>query len=104
MIRVIITDREVQFWSDRTGKQHTIRCLEHPAVFGHPRHIMVDFEAAIALLNTALKAVHSRRLFAPRVEVHVRRAVTGGLADVDLRTIKDFFVFAGAKDVKIFDP
>ncbi len=103
MIRVIITDTELRFESDSTGRQHAIHCAEHPAVFGHPRHLMVDFEAARPLLNAGLKAVHGGSLLPPRVEVYVERAVLGGLADVDFRAIKDFFAHSGARDVKIHD-
>ena len=102
MIRVTFTDTEVRFESEDSGKHHAIYCAEYPGVFGHPRHLMVDFERAHPLLHGALKAVHSG-LLAPRVEIRVVRSVSGGLADVDRRTLKDFLIHSGARDVTILD-
>jgi hypothetical protein len=102
MIRVTFTDTEVHFESDGTGKHYAIHCVDFPAVFGHPRHLMVDFERAHPLLHAALKAVHGG-LLAPRVEIRVTRPVLDGLADVDRRTLKDFLIHSGARDVTILD-
>jgi hypothetical protein len=100
MIQVTFAETEVRFASNATKKQHVIRYAEHPDVFGHPRHLMVNLESAQDLLREALKAVHGGML-PPKVEVRVRRHLAGGLADVDRRTLKDFFVQAGARDVAL---
>ncbi len=101
MIRVLFTDTELQFESKRTGKHFVIRYSEQPEVFGHPRHVMVNFERASPLLNTALKAVHGKSLLPPKVEIYVQRIFSGGLADVGHRAIKDFFIQSGALKVNI---
>ena len=100
MVRVTFTNTEVHFESDKTKRQHTLKHAEYPEVFGHPRHLMVNYERARPLLHDALKAVH-RGLLAPAVEVRVTRSLAGGLADVDHRTLKDFLLHAGAKHVSV---
>jgi hypothetical protein len=101
MIRVLFTNTEVQFESKSTGKHFAIRYSEQPEVFGHPRHLVVDFERASPLLNAALKVVHGKSLLAPKVEIRIDRIFAGGLADVDYRIIKDFFIHSGAREVNI---
>ena len=100
MIVITFTDTELRFESESTGKRHAIDCGEFPAVFGHPRHLMIDFERARPLLQAALRAVHGS-LLPPRVEIRIARPVSGGLADVDRRTLKEFLVHSGARDVTI---
>ena len=100
MIRITFADTEVRFEGDATKELHAIRYAEHPEVFGHPRHLLVNFERAQEVLRAALKAVHGG-IFPPRTEVRVIRSLAGGLADVDRRTLKDFLIHAGARDVVI---
>ena len=97
----MFTDTEVQFESKRTGKDFVIRYSDQPGVFGHPRHSWWILSGASLLLNTALKAVHGKSLIPPKVEIHVQRIFSGGLADVDRRAIKDLFIHSGAREVNI---
>jgi hypothetical protein len=101
MIEVLLTDKQLRFESSKSGKQYTIQCAAHPEVFGHPRHLMVDLERARPLLNAAMKEVAGFGLLAPTVEIRIERAVAGGLADVDRKVVKDFFMYAGARQVEI---
>jgi hypothetical protein len=104
MIEVLFTDEELRFESLKSGKQCTIPFAAHPEVFGHPRHLMVDLERARPLLNAAMKEVAGISLLAPTVEIRIERAVAGGLADVDRKAVKDFFMHAGARKVEIRGP
>lgn len=101
MIRVTITEKELWFESQASGKRYSIQCADHPQVFGHPRHLMVDLESARPLLTAAMKEVAGFRLLPPSVEIRIERAMAGGLADVDYQVAKHFFTYAGAKRVQI---
>jgi hypothetical protein len=67
MVRITFTNTEVHFESDTQEQQHILYYAEYSDVFGHPRHLMVNFELARPLLHDALKSVH-RRPLAPAVE------------------------------------
>jgi hypothetical protein len=101
MIHVSITDTELRFESPKSGKRFTIQCADHPEVFGHPRHLLVDLERARPLLTAAMKEVAGFALLPPTIELRIERAVAGGLVDVDYQVAKQFFTYAGAKNVEI---
>ena len=101
MIQVLITDAELRFESSKSGKRYVIQCADHPEVFGHPRHLMVDLERARPLLTAAMKEVAGFAIMPPTVEIRIERTVAGGVVDVDWEVAKHFFEYAGAKKVEI---
>jgi hypothetical protein len=101
MIQVCITDTELRFESPKSGKRYAIQCADHPEVFWHPRHLMVDLERARPLLTAAMKEAAGFTLLPQSVELRIERAVAGGLVDVDYQVAKHFLIYAGAKKVEI---
>jgi hypothetical protein len=101
MIHVSITDSKLRFESLKSGKRYAIQCADHPEVFGHPRHLMVDLERARPILTAAMKQEADFALLPPTIELRIVRTVAGGLVDVDYQVAKHFFTYAGAKRVEL---
>ena len=95
-IRAYFTPESIRFEEPKSGKTHIVCYADHPQIFGHPRHLLVDMDAARPVFEAAFKSITSFWLLALRVEVHIDREMEGGIADSDLAIIAHFFTDAGA--------
>jgi rod shape-determining protein MreB len=95
----------VQVFRDRlllcdgsSGKQ-----LELTATFSHPRILIDDFPAAEGLLRSGLRQLKGSRWTPhPRVIVHPRELLEGGLSLIEVRVMLEVALGAGARDVVVW--
>lgn len=78
--------------------------MEISGDFSHPRMLIGKFVEAEKLLQGLLKAAYGKTLLPqrPRVVVHPKEALEGGLTDIEERVLMEMVLGAGARQVKIW--
>ena len=99
MIHVVISSQRLRFTSDTTGRSATLLFRKHLGVFGHPRHPIADPDKAAKIIAPVLRSLVTG-IIAPKVSYRFDSPLEGGVTQVDLRTIKDTFILAGARRVE----
>ncbi|WP_246616499.1 rod shape-determining protein [Thaumasiovibrio subtropicus] len=71
--------------------------------FDHPRSFVRDFYLAEKLLQHAVFEIHNgKQRVAPRIIMHQREKLEGGLTHVEVRVLRELAFGAGARDVLIY--
>jgi hypothetical protein len=87
------------FTSREDGRSEVYAYGDHPDVFGHPRFLMADFDKSEALVRDALRKLVGRwQVIAPKIEGFIDRQVTGGLTEIDRRSLGQIFTHGGARE------
>ena len=76
----------------------SILFCNHPGVFDHPRHPFSDPNKAAEVFRPVLRSFRCW-VISPKVGFSFGRSLEGGVTEIDLRAIKEAFLWGGARDV-----
>jgi hypothetical protein len=96
MIHVTLRSTEIEFRDDKAVEPVKLYYRDHPAEFGHPRHLIQNPRMAAELIRPILRSLS---FLAPKVEFTIEPRLEGGIARVDLMSIVEAFTLAGSRSV-----